>query len=434
MMADNTNPKGGHQLAILGTRGIPARHGGFETFAERLAVHLVGCGWDVEVYCQDDAKAGAPAGMQDRPRTWRGVRLRHINVSLDGSAGSILFDWRALRQASRDPRRVLLTLGYNTAIFGALALSRMRERRQLVNMDGIEWRRAKWSRPVRAWFWLNERVACWTADHLIADNPHIADHLATRVARQHITTIPYGADRIDPATVDTARLVRLGLAPDSFALAIARPEPENSLLEIVRAFSRRLRGMRLVVLGHYDPQHPYHRAVRAAASEEVVFPGAIYDPETVGALRHHGRVYLHGHRVGGTNPSLVEALAAGSPVLAHDNPFNRWVAGPGAAFFADESGCEAAIAALLDDVARLAAMRKASLARHAEAFTWPDVLAQYRGAPGSVVAVRSARRRRDEMPRTGDRRCRLRRLRSPARRRSGPRPGLRCRRCSRSQW
>jgi len=357
-------------IAILGSRGIPACHGGFETFAERLAVHLVERGWDVEVYCQD---GGDPD--EACPDEYMGVRLRRLRISQTGPLGTLLFDWRTMRQAASGPPRLLLTLGYNCAVFAALPW--FLGRTNLVNMDGLEWKRQKWSPPLRAWLWCNERLACWFHDHLIADHPAIADHLATRVARRHITTIPYGADRI--VTADPAPLAALGVSPGGYALVIARPVPENSILEIVRAFSSRRRGMQLVVLGHIRPEYgPYPRALLAAASDEVVFPGAIYDAPTLAALRVHCRLYVHGHQVGGTNPSLVEALGAGSAVLAHDNPFNRWVAGPGASYFVTEADCAGAMDAMLaaTDAARQA-MGAASRSRHAAMFTWTDALTRY---------------------------------------------------------
>ena len=128
-------------------------------------------------------------------------------------------------------------------------------------------------------------------------------------------------------------LARLGVEPGRYMSVIARAEPENSLLEIVQGFSAAPRGCRLVVLGNYDEKVPYQRSVLAGGSSEVLFPGAIYDKSLVSALRFHSMAYVHGHQVGGTNPSLVEALGAGNAVIAHDNRFNRWVAGPQAAYF-----------------------------------------------------------------------------------------------------
>ena len=353
-------------LRILGTRGVPAAHGGFETFAEQLALYLVQRGWRVVVYCQDD---GDGAITED---TWCGIERVRIPVALGGAKGTVWFDWLATRHAARHPD-LCLTLGYNTATF--CALLRLRGVPNLINMDGIEWSRAKWGAVAKTWFWLNERAGCWLGNHLVADHPEIAAHLATRVRAGKIDTIAYGA----PSIVDapTGPVTDLGLAPGRFLTVIARPEPENSLLEIVQGFSRRRRGITLVVLGRYDPAVPYHRAVRAAASDEVRFAGAIYDTTIVQALRFHSLAYVHGHQVGGTNPSLVEALGAGNAVFAHDNRFNRWVAGDAARYFAGADAFAGLLDGVLADPAALERMRAASRERFGSAFTWEHILAQY---------------------------------------------------------
>ena len=169
----------------------------------------------------------------------------------------------------------------------------------------------------------------------------------------------------------------LGLEPGRYLTVVARPEPENSLLEIVQGFSRQPRGLVLTVLGNYSADNAYHRAVKAAASAEVKFVGAIYDKPTVQALRYHCAAYVHRHQVGGTNPSLVEALGAGNAVIAHDNRFNRWVAGPQAGYFDGADGFAATLSAVLADPSRLAAMQQASRQRFEESFTWTHILGQY---------------------------------------------------------
>lgn len=365
--SSDDRPGRGRSVAILGTRGIPARHGGFETFAERLALYLVERGWRVSVYCQLDGHGPLHETF------WRGVRLVQIPVARGGAWGTVLFDWQATRHAARTGA-TCLTLGYNTAVFNAWL--RLRRRPNLINMDGLEWQRAKWSWPARAWLYFNERAGCLVGEHLVADHPQIAAHLGRHVRAAKISMIPYGADRLDSG--DPRYLAEWDLVPGQYVLVIARPEPENSLLEIVTAFSQRRRERRLVVLGHYQPEiNDYHRRVMAAASAEVLFPGAVYEAPVVAALRWGARLYVHGHQVGGTNPALVEALGAGLPILADDNVFNRWVAGPEAAYFADPQQCDAALTRLLSDDAALARMRQASRQRHAEAFTWPVVLAAY---------------------------------------------------------
>lgn len=368
-------------LRILGTRGVPASHGGFETFAEHLALYLVQRGWDITVYCQDDG------GTAVREDSWRGIRRVHIPVRRGGALGTIEFDWKATLHSAREPGLVL-TLGYNTAVFGLWY--RVKGLTNLFNMDGIEWRRQKWGAVARAWFYLNEWAGAWLGNHLIADHPHIKTHLSSRVTPAKITTIAYGADRIVEADVNV--LARYGLEPQRYAILIARAEPENSILEAVQAWSAKPRGMPLVVLGKYDPAHAYQNAVRQAASDEVKFIGAVYEAAAVQALRLYARLYVHGHQVGGTNPSLVEALGAGNAVLAHDNPFNRWVAGPQAAYFSDAAGAAEQLDLILEHDERLAAMRAGSLARHAAEFTWEQILGDYETllAPYAAAAMATA--------------------------------------------
>lgn len=354
-------------LYILGTRGVPAQHGGFETFAEKISLYLISCGWRVFVYCQEESNSDIYES------DWCGVRRIHIPVKSKGAAGTIIFDWKATCHALSE-NGLFLTLGYNTAIFNFM--QRIKGQINVINMDGIEWRRDKWGVLAKSWFWLNERAGCWIGNHLVADHPKIKEHLATRVNTDHITMIPYGGDEVTNA--DASLLTSYDVGPDQFSVIIARPEPENSFLEMVRAFSKTQRNHKLVVLGNFTPDiNFYHRQVIDAASDEVIFPGAIYDVSVVQALRYYSRFYLHGHRVGGTNPSLVEALGAGCAVIAHDNHFNRWVAGSDTAYFKDEAECAKLFDQLLTDYAAVDRMRAASRAVFKERFTWDQVLREY---------------------------------------------------------
>jgi len=353
-------------LRILGTRGVPASHGGFETFAEYLALYLVARKWRVVVYCQEDC---AGAVVTD---SWKGVERVHIPVEIEGPLGTIIFDWKATTHAAQFGD-LCLTLGYNTAIF--CTMLRIKGVPNLINMDGIEWSRAKWGTVAKTWFWLNDWAGCWLGNHLIADHPDIKAHLLSRVAGNKITMIPYGADAVTRAPVEPLRA--LGLTPGRFLTVIARAEPENSLLEIVQGFSTRSRGIQLVVLGNYQDSNAYHCAVKAAASAEVRFVGAIYDKSVVQALRFHCAAYVHGHQVGGTNPSLVEALGAGYAVIAHDNRFNRWVVGDGALYFDGAEGFARCMDIVSTNPTLLVSLREHGHKRFEEAFTWPNVLGQY---------------------------------------------------------
>ena len=353
-------------IRILGTRGIPASHGGFETFAERLALYLVARQWRVVVYCQVDGTG--PTTIDQ----WHGIERVLIPIAVSGAKGTVLFDWQATLHAAQH-RDLCLTLGYNTAVF--CAWLRWRGIRNLINMDGIEWRRAKWGKIAKAWFWLNDWLGCWLGNHLVADNPHIQAHLATRVSAQKITTIPYGADAVVAAPTDLLRA--LDLTPGGYITLIARPEPENSVLEIVQCYASQPRDMPLVVLGHYMSENAYHRAVKAAAGPGVRFVGAIYDKPLVQALRFHSFAYIHGHQVGGTNPSLVEALGAGNAVIAHDNCFNRWVAGAGAMYFKDSEGLSQCLARMLLQPHYVAELRQHARQRFESSLTWENVLGSY---------------------------------------------------------
>ena len=201
-------------LRILGTRGVPAAHGGFETFAEQLALYLVGRGWRVVVYCQQEGEGPLSEDA------WQGVERVRIPVRGSGAKSTIVFDWLANRHAARH-RDLCLTLGYNTAVF--CALLRLKGIPNVINMDGIEWSRAKWGPIAKTWFWLNDWAGCWLGDHLVADHPQIKAHLATRVRPDKITTIAYGAERI--ASAPEAPLRALGLESGRYLTLIARPEP-----------------------------------------------------------------------------------------------------------------------------------------------------------------------------------------------------------------
>lgn len=187
-----------------------------------------------------------------------------------------------------------------------------------------------------------------------------------------------GGDEVLSAPQEPLRT--LGLRADSYLISIARIEPDNGILTFVRAFSRRPRGFNLVVLGNMDASRAYDREVREAASGEVIFPGAIYDQQVVKSLRFHARAYCHGHIAGGVNPSLVEALWCGNPVIASRNRYNAWTAGPDQFFFSDEDECAAAIDRVLVDMPAVAQSRASARAWARQHFSWEEQLMGYQRA------------------------------------------------------
>ena len=355
-------------LNILGTRGIPASHGGFETFAEKLALHLTGRGWKVCVYCQIDPDPTLPGVFEE---TWNGITLVKIQAK-DTALGSILHDFKSVKHVLGRPG-IDLVLGYNTAIFNVA--ERLHGRHVVMNMDGLEWKRKKWKSYERAWLFFNELVGSNASSAAIADHPEIEKSVKSRSFKS-LRMIPYGADRIQHA--DVSHIKKMGLEPGKYFVSIARPEPENSILELVKAFEAAdLNDHKLVVLGKFSAENEFHRDVMDAAGENVVFPGGIYDADHVAALRFYCRTYLHGHQVGGTNPSLVEALGAGNPVLAHDNHFNRWTAGGEQLFFSSVEQCAEHMRSLAAGDSLCETLQMAALRRYERDFRWEDVLGQY---------------------------------------------------------
>lgn len=373
-------------LYILGTRGVPAAHGGFETFAHRFALYMRDQGWDVTVYCQADA--GPPGPVVDE---WEGIH-RVTFVAGAGAAGTMKFDWKCVMHA-KEQRGVMLVLGYNTAIFSALL--RFKGLPLLTNMDGIEWKRAKWPWHGRIWLYINEWIGALTSNLLIADHPEIARHLRRR-GRKRIATIPYGADSVRSATA--AHLGQFGVESGGYLISIGRIEPENNILPMIEAYSKHSTSFDFVCLGRLQPEvNPYHAAVLRAGQGKVKFPGAIYDPEIVQSLRFHAAAYCHGHSVGGTNPSLVEAMGADNPVIAHDNVYNRWVAGADQFYFSDEAGFSSILDEIDNNPVCLTAARAAIRQRYEDALTWEPVHRAYHALceaalnPSSEHAVTSTK-------------------------------------------
>jgi glycosyltransferase involved in cell wall biosynthesis len=369
-------------VRILGTHGVPAAYGGFETAAENVGRYLQSKNWRVIVYCQ------VPGSGPTTCDIWEDLERVNIREPRDGWLGTSSFDLKSIRHAmrGRGSDEVWLTFGYNTGVFDIVP--RLWRVPNVINMDGMEWTRARWGLAKQSILLGNERIAGWVGDLLIADHPEIARYLRRHFGSRRIVTIAYGAHEVTSAP--SAPVYELGLAPGRYAMVVCRPIPENSVLEIVSAWSRRSRGMPLVVIGPYVGEDLYARQVRAKASPEVRFPGPIFDHARLSALRFHAGLYLHGHTVGGTNPSLVEAMAAGNAVVAHGNVYNRWVAGPGSAYFTSEDDLAVLLDSVVSDERRRLEMGTSSRERHRADFTWERIGDQYEEALLTAQRRRSA--------------------------------------------
>lgn len=353
-------------INILGIRGLPAAHGGFESFVANLAPYLINKGHTVSVYCQQESDYKGP--KEDH---WNNIHRIHIIANKKGPLGTMEFDWKCIKDVlAREG--INLVLGYNTAIF--CLLLKFKGRKVAINMDGIEWKRAKWGIFAKTWFLMNEIAGLNIADVAIADHPSIKEHLRHKSINQPIV-IPYGAKTISNGRV--SYLDELGLKKNEYFISIARIEPENSILEIVSAFSNIKTSKKLVVLGNFDSKSKYHCKIKQMAANNIIFPGAIYDERIVASLRFNCRAYVHGHRVGGTNPSLIEALAASNAVVAHNNKFNRWVAGEKQFYFDNEKDLTNLFNSLIDDDFKFDLARRAAFQRFTTDFTWEKILKEY---------------------------------------------------------
>lgn len=375
------------RIAILGSRGIPARYGGFETFAEELSVRLAAAGYTIDVFCETDRPAP--------DESYKGVRLIHVRRWRLGPLTTILFDIACLWRA-RKGYDVAYMLGYGAAFF--CFLPRLWGTRVWINMDGVEWARSKWSYPARQWFKLMEWTAMRSVDNVVADAEGIKRHLQDRHgSRRQCTVISYGAYPVN-AVPDPTSLGKWGLVSRGYFLIVCRLEPENHVLEFLRGFassnSRRL----LVVVGDNEPGRSYVSELAAVRDERIRFIGTVFDKEAITSLRFHCFAYLHGHSVGGTNPSLLEAMGCGNLVIAHDNVYNREVLGEGGFFVDKVEGITAAIAKVEDPGFDSAAMRTMARERISENYSWEKITSKYEqlfqdemGQPKKHLAAMTAR-------------------------------------------
>lgn len=311
------------KIGILGTRGIPNHYGGFEQFTQQLSVGLLKKGHEVYVYNS--------SLHPYKEATWKGVNIIHCEDKENkwGTAGQFIYDLNCNKDAGKRNYDVLLHFGYSS---DSIWYRRWPKKTlNMVNMDGLEWKRTKYNLFVRNFLKTAEGLAAKHADVLIADSLGIKEHLLKQYDKpSHF--IPYCADVfLNP---DMNQLERLKLHPNEYYLSIARIEPENNIEIIIKGYLAADKRHPLVIIGNTST--PLGKRISKKYSDpHIIFPGAIYDTDLLNNLRHYSLGYFHGHSVGGTNPSLLEAMACGCRIIAHENVFNRTILGHDADYFTD---------------------------------------------------------------------------------------------------
>ena len=313
------------KIGILGTRGIPNAYGGFEQFAEQLSVGLHERGHEVYVYNS--------SLHPYKQKEWKNVRIIHCRdlENKMGTAGQFIYDLNCIRDAQKRNFDILLHLGYTSdslwhRLWPGKAIN-------IVNMDGLEWKRSKYNKFTQRFLKWAESLAARNADTMIADSPDMQQYLLNTYGKRPIY-IPYGADIFSKPDVATLR--KYDLQPHQYFLVISRMEPENNI--------------EMVIKGHLASQHPYplfiignimnkfgRHITSTYKNPAIKFSDAIYDQSALDNLRYYCSLYFHGHSVGGTNPSLLEAMACGCRIAAHDNRFNRAVLQTETDYFPNEN-------------------------------------------------------------------------------------------------
>jgi glycosyltransferase involved in cell wall biosynthesis len=356
----------GLRIAILGTRGVPPRYGGFETFAAELGTRLVERGHEVTVYCRRELYQGEPA-------VWRGIRrveLRSVRHKyLETVSHSFV---SALHAIGESYDVVLLCNAANAFVVPLMRAARMPV---AVNVDGIERKRKKWNALGRAVYFAGEALSASSASRVVADAEVIADYYR-RTFGIEPEVIGYGAEFPDEHDSDV--MERLGIEARKYLLYVSRFEPENNPVAVRDAYSRVRSDLPLVMVGD-APYAPEIRAEMARTSDRrILLPGALYGAD-YRTLQRNALLYIQATEVGGTHPAMIEAMAAGGAVVANDTPENREVGGGAVLFFrlGSEETLSRLVRQLIDSPAEVERLRPLAAARARERYCWDSIASAY---------------------------------------------------------
>jgi glycosyltransferase involved in cell wall biosynthesis len=352
------------RIAILGTRGIPNHYGGFEHISEYVSAGLAQRGHAVTVYNSHNHPYKAD--------TWNGVEIRHCYDPeyLMGTAGQFVYDLNCLMDARRQKFDVVLIMGYtSSSIWGRLY---PKQSTIITNMDGLEWKRSKYSKPVQKFLKYAEKLAVKYSQYYISDSSIIKTYLADKYEIDS-RYIPYGADLV--SELEREQFTEKEALKEDYFLLMARMEPENNIETILQGFNNSNSRRQFKVLGNTDNRFGQFITHKFKNDERVEFKGGIYDNSQVRLLQNNSYLYFHGHSVGGTNPSLLEAMASEALIAAHNNPFNQSVLHTDAFYFSNAGD----VCNLVENVQRHdhASMVTNNLYKIKHHFNWDNIVDQY---------------------------------------------------------
>jgi glycosyltransferase involved in cell wall biosynthesis len=349
------------RIALLGTRGIPANYGGFETFAEELSTRLVSRGHQVTVYCRE---------RRSDPQ-YRGVRLQYLPTIRHKYFDTLAHTFLSTLHIMTHRTDAALYCNGANAIF--TAAPRLFGIPVALNVDGIERLRKKWNRVAKAWYRISERLATFCPNIVVTDAVTIQQYYLEHYGQPSVF-IPYGADVGRVST--TGALQQLGLEPGGYFLYVSRLEPENHPLEVRQAFEQIVTPLKLALIGDAPYAHDYIRRVRDTTDPRIVMPGAIYG-EGYRELGSHCFAYIHATEVGGTHPALIEAMGRGALVIYRNTAENAEVAGDaGIPFEPGELGAKLKLALSMPEPDR-DLLRRRAMERVRARYSWDAVTDAY---------------------------------------------------------
>lgn len=311
------------KIGIIGSRGIPNEYGGFEQFAEYLSTGLIQKNCQVWVYTSDSNSF--------KQNQYKGVQLIHCfdPEKQIGPFGQFLYDLNCILDSRKRNFDIILQLGYtSSAIWNGLFDKKVTV---VTNTDGMEWQRSKYNRVVRRFLKYSEKTVVSKSNYLISDSRAIKKHIESTYNRTSVF-IPYGATVFTDA--DQSKLLPSGLKAYEYFLVIARFQPDNNIETIIQGHMNSKTKYPLIIVGNLNNRFA-NKLKDRYSSDSVRFTGGIYKQTLLNNLRYFSTAYFHGHSAGGTNPSLLEAMAASAFICAHDNIFNREVLGNDSNYFKD---------------------------------------------------------------------------------------------------